>query len=70
MRAIEGFVSVVEDFVNTFSNDKLEKAGKELARIHPTLQQNFFRVIATFILAEAENERVDARNEATVELCK
>lgn len=67
---VEDFTNVVEDFVNTFSTDKLRMAGEELARMHPTLQQNFMRVVIAFIKAQSEKKYFDDRNKATVELSR
>jgi len=67
---VEDFVKVVEDFVNTGGMEKLRMSGEELARMHPTLQQNFMRVVVAFIKAQSEKKYFDARNEATVELCR
>lgn len=66
----EEFVNVVEDFINTYDSDKIKDAGKKLSRIHPTLQQNFMRLVLSFVKAETENPYTDARNNATVELSK
>lgn len=67
---VKEFVDVVEDFVNTFESDRLTEAGKRLSRMHPTLQQNFMRLVIAFVEAEAEKTHYDLRNKDTVELCK
>lgn len=66
-------LNTVEGYINTFEEESLKELGRRLAYIHPTLQQNIMRVVIAFIEAEAEKlERgnYDARNKATVELCK
>jgi len=67
---VEEFVSTVEDFVNTFKEDKLRNTGEELSKMHPTLQQNFMRLALAFIKAESEKRGYDDRNKATVELSR
>jgi hypothetical protein len=51
-----------------------DEIGKYLANnTHRTIQQTFMRIIVSFIRESARNEganRYDARNEATVKLCK
>ena len=63
-------VQKIEDIVNTAGLKELEDIGRKLANIHPTLQQNFMRVVVGFIKAEAEKRYYDDRNKNTVELCK
>lgn len=48
----------------------LAEVGKLLAWDHPTLQQNFMRIIIGFVNAQAEKDYSDLRNDATVEICK
>ena len=48
----------------------LVEVGRLIASDHPTLQQNFMRVIIGFIEAQAIKTYSDARNEATVNQCK
>jgi len=71
---VDELVSVIEDFVNTFNYDRLRELGRALAsdKVHRTLQQNIMRVVLAFIEAQAtkKEERYDARNEATVHLCR
>ncbi len=59
----------IESIINTFS-DIPEKIGRELANIHPTLQQNFMRMVLAFIQEMANKEYWDLRNEASVEIAK
>jgi len=55
--------------INYMGSD-LEEVGRILAWDHPTLQQNFMRVIIGFISEESKKDYSDARNEKTVELCR
>lgn len=59
----------ISDSLNCMGID-YKRIGLNLAHDHPTLQQNFMRLIVNFIEAESRNEYVDPRNEGTVELCK
>jgi len=73
LRELDEVLSAVEDYINTFNTDKIRELGRRLARIHPTLQQNFMRLVIAFIEAEAEKYEkghYDARNHATAEICK
>ncbi len=61
--------SQIERIINTFP-DIPEKIGRELANTHPTLQQNFMRVVVAFIQEMANKKYWDPRNEASVEIAK
>jgi len=60
----------IENIVNTINVQELEEIGKRLAGMHPTLQQNFMRVVMAFIKAQSGREYWDLRNEVTVKICK
>lgn len=47
-----------------------EAVGELLAHDHPTLQQNFMRIVVGFIKTEANKDYFDLRNERTGEVCK
>jgi len=67
---IEEDSRVIEQLINT-SPSHCEDIGYHIAKFaHPTLQQNFMRTVIGFIKGQEEKEYFDARNEATVELCK
>lgn len=53
-----------------YMGTNLIEVGKLLANDHPTLQQNFMRIVIGFIEEQATKEYSDLRNEATVEQCK
>lgn len=53
-----------------YMGTNLAEVGKLLAYDHPTLQQNFMRIVIGFIETQAEKEYSDLRNEVTVEQCK
>jgi len=61
----------IENAVNTFAD--LQKVGELLAKKgHPTLQQNFAKVMIGFIKQQAERYEkgwYDLRNKSTAELC-
>ena len=59
----------ISSMINNMGFNAREVA-KKLSNDHPTLQQNFMRLVSEFIRAEAQKEHSDARNEATVEICK
>jgi len=68
---IEEVYKIISDTCNTMNLRELRELGKKLAEMHPTLQQNFMRVVTAFI--EAQSKKVtegyyDDRNRATVEL--
>ena len=44
--------------------------GELLAHDHPTLQQDFMRIVVGFIKTQAEKDYFDLRNEATGKVCK
>lgn len=59
----------IERIINTHP-DIPEGIGRELANTHPTLQQNFMRVVVAFIQEMANKKYWDPRNEASVEIAK
>ena len=56
------------DAINSFGS--VEPIAEFIANAHPTLQQTFMRLCLKFIKLESEKTYSDARNEATVEICK
>ncbi|RLI86642.1 MAG: hypothetical protein DRP01_03755 [Archaeoglobales archaeon] len=69
--------SVVENFYgrleSMLSHYGVEILGKELAQKgHPTVQQTFMRMVVAFIKEMAQREELpwEARNRATIRLCK
>lgn len=48
----------------------LAEVGRLLAHDHPTLQQNFMRIVIGFIEEQSLKTYSDLRNEATVNQCK
>lgn len=70
LMGVEKDCSEIQRIVNG-SPSHCEDIGYHLAKfLHPTLQQNFMRVVIGFIRGQTEKEYFDARNEATGELCK
>lgn len=65
----EFFRKQVEKMVNDFSFQD-EELAKERANDHPTLQQNFMRLVCLFIHEMAEKKYFDDRNKGSVELAK
>lgn len=59
----------ISSMINNMGFNAREVA-KKLSNDHPTLQQNFMRFVSEFIRAESQKEYSDARNEATVNICK
>ena len=53
-----------------YMGTNLAEVGMLLARDHPTLQQNFMRIVIGFIEEQATKDYSDLRNEATVNQCK
>lgn len=53
-----------------YMGTNLAEVGRMLANDHPTLQQNFMRIIIGFVETQADKEYSDLRNEATVNACK
>jgi len=53
-----------------YMGTNLAEVGALLANDHPTLQQNFMRIVLAFVQTEAEKTYSDARNDATVAICK
>jgi hypothetical protein len=53
-----------------YMGTNLAEVGVMLANDHPTLQQNFMRIVIGFIEEQAAKDYSDLRNEATVEQCK
>lgn len=46
------------------------QVGEDLAKDHPYLQQEIFKMMLGFIEAQAGKQYHDGRNEYTVKLCK
>ena len=67
--AVEKGVEQIEKLINTFS-DIPEEIGRRLASTHPTLQQNFMRMVLAFIQEMSSKKYWDLRNEASVEIAK
>lgn len=62
-----------QDMVSTMINDmgfKDKELAHSVATDHPTLQQNFMRLVCLFIHEMAEKKYFDGRNQASVELAK
>lgn len=68
-RSEDDSYNVISKQCNYMGTD-LAEVGRLLAHDHPTLQQNFFRIVIGFIEAQSEKTYCDLRNEATVEQCK
>ena len=65
----EFYRDIVDDMVNDFGFQDTELA-KKMANNHPTLQQNFMRMCANFIMRMAEKTYCDDRNRTSVEYAK
>ena len=65
----ESAYRVISQQCNYMGTD-LAEVGRLLAHDHPTLQQNFMRVVIGFIEEQATKDYSDLRNEATVNQCK
>lgn len=65
----EFFREQVEKMVNDFDFQD-EKLAESMANDHPTLQQNFMRMVTMFIEEMANKTYFDDRNKASVELAK
>ena len=63
------YENMVEDMVNDFGFKESSLAEK-MANNHPTLQQNFMRLCANFIMRMAEKTYCDDRNRTSVEYAK
>ena len=63
------FRKQVEKMVNDFGFED-EELAKDRANDHPTLQQNFMRMVVMFIEKMADKKYCDDRNRASVELAK
>ena len=62
-----------QDMVSTMINDmgfKDKEMAHSIAIEHPTLQQNFMRLVCLFIHEMAEKKYFDDRNKGSVELAK
>lgn len=62
-----------QEMVSTMINDmgfKDKELAHSVATDHPTLQQNFMRLVCLFIHEMAEKKYFDGRNQASVELAK
>lgn len=65
--AIKENVQMIDDIVNSFMPSEQEETGRQVAKLHPTLQQSFMRLVLAF-LNQIANNPADARNAASVEL--
>lgn len=67
----ETLAKQIEHAVNDFNFDYKEFA-QHIRTIHPTLQQNFFRLIKESIIFMADDKShfIDARNQASHDICK
>lgn len=67
----ETLAKQIEHGVNDF-NFNYKKFAHHIRTIHPTLQQNFFRLIKESILFMADDKShfIDARNQASHDICK
>lgn len=65
----EFFRKQVEKMVNDFGFQD-EELAKERANDHPTLQQNFMRMVCIFIHEMAQKKHFDDRNKGSVSLAK
>lgn len=59
----------IERSINTMSISP-KQVAKELATMHPTLQQTFMNIAVQFIREMSQKTYADGRNEASVELAK
>lgn len=58
----------IENAINNLSFDN-EIFAQAITHFHPTLQQNFFRLIRSIVRVQANNDRIyDGRNKASHEL--
>lgn len=60
---------MVSKMINDFGFED-EELAKAMAREHPTLQQNFMRMVTMFLEEMANKTYYDDRNKASVELAK
>lgn len=65
----EFFRKQVKKMVNDFGFED-EELAKERANDHPTLQQNFMRMVCLFIHEMAQKTHFDDRNKGSVSLAK
>jgi hypothetical protein len=63
-------VREIETICNTASTKIPYEIGRKLTEIHPTLQQQFMRIVVGFIMEQGSKSYYDERNRATVELCR
>lgn len=61
----------LEDAINSFSFNP-DRFAEAIPYMHRTLQQNFFRLVRSCVckMANAEEWRIDPRNEASHRMCK
>lgn len=67
---VQELAAAISSFVNSSSLDKIEQLAKEMAKDHPTLQQNKMRLACAFIEEMAAKPYVDARNESSHKIAK
>ena len=60
---------MVSKMINDFGFED-EELAKAMAREHPTLQQNFMRMVTMFLEEMADKTYYDDRNKASVQLAK
>lgn len=67
----ELLAETIESAVNTY-NFNYEHFAEFIRKMHPTLQQNFFRLIKASILfmADEKSHFIDPRNQASHDICK
>lgn len=65
----EFYRDIVDDMVND-CGFQYTKLAEKMANNHPTLQQNFMRMCANFIMRMAEKTYCDDRNRTSVEYAK
>lgn len=74
MSEIDNKVDEIASIVNIYSESAMIEIGEKLAsdKIHRTLQNNFFKLIKSFIVTQSKksDNQFDGRNEKTVEICK
>jgi len=69
MKSEEKAMREISSCINAMGND-LYEVGRLMAYDHPTLQQNFMRIVIGFIREESKKDYFDLRNEGTGNLCK
>lgn len=67
----EKLAKQIEHGVNDY-NFSYKKFAQQIRTMHPTLQQNFFRLIkeSIFFMADEKSHFIDPRNQASHDICK